>query len=271
MKASDYKAGAGRHVIVYGGPKTGKTELTGTLLPKWRLHWFNLDNGVKTLFREGSRALKHLDNLEIYTIPDSQRFPVAVQTMLKVLRGGPNKICHKHGIVDCAAPSCKVDGGYDLFDLDKLDVKKDIVVIDHYTQLMDSVNNWIHKAALKDDKWDEIKSNYDDWAKHGAISDRFGSTIQALTNTNFIVLSHEVLSEMEDGTKRITPVGGTRNKSSDFARYFDDVVYTEIVGGEYKAQVSAGDKSRTVIGTRSGKTLKPAKKDEPVSLLELFE
>lgn len=269
MKASDYVQSAARHVIIYGGPKTGKTELVGTLAKRYKLWWFNLDDGIKTLFRADSYARPYLDNIELFNIPDSQRFPVAVSTMLKVLKGGPCKICHKHGIVDCTDAACKVDGAWSLFNLDTLDVKRDIVVIDHYTQLMDSVNNWIHKAALKDDKWDDIKSDFSDWAKHGAISDRFGSTIQ-VARQNIVIMSHEVLTELEDGTKKIAPVGGTRNKSSDFARYFDDVVYTEIVGGEYKAAVSAGDKSRTVIGTRSGKKL-TAKKGEQVTLLELFE
>jgi len=271
MKASEYQAGAGRHIIVYGGPKTGKTVLVGTLLQKFKLHWFNLDNGVKSLFNTNLESSKYLDNLEIYTLPDSQRFPVAVQTMLKVMRGGPLQICHKHGIAGCTVPACKLAGAYSTFDKDQLDPSKDIIVIDHYTQLMDSVNNWIHKDALKDDKWDDLKSDFAAWAKHGAMSDRFGSTIQADTSVNWVVLSHEVLTDMEDGSKKIAPVGGTRNKSSDFARYFDDAVYTEIIAGEYKAQVSAGDKSRVVIGTRTGKTLKPAKKGEQVSLLELFE
>lgn len=269
MKASDYLPLAARHAIVYGGPKTGKTELVGTLAKKYKLWWFNLDGGIKTLFRPDSYARPYLDNIELFNIPDSQRFPVAVQTLLKVLKGGKHNICHKHGITGCPAPECKVEGKFSTIDMEALDVNKDILVIDHYTQLMDSVNNWIHKDALKDDKWDEIKSNYDDWAKHGAISDRFGSTIQNAPY-HVVVMSHEVLSDMEDGTKKIAPVGGTRNKSSDFARYFDDVVYTEIIGGEYKAQVSAGDKSRTVIGTRSGKKLTPAKKGEQVTLLELF-
>lgn len=267
MKASEYVQSAARHVIVYGGPKTGKTELVGTLAKKYKLWWFNLDDGIKTLFRPDSFARPYLDNIELFNIPDSQRFPVAIQTMLKIIKGGPNKICHKHGIVGCPAPECKE--AWSLFNLDTLDVKKDIVVIDHYTQLMDSVNNYIHKDALSRDAWDDIRSEFKDWAKHGAMSDRIGSTIQ-VAKQNFVVMSHEVMSEMEDGTKKIVPVGGTRNKSSDFARYFDDVVYTEIVGGEYKAQVSAGDKSRTVIGTRSGKKL-TTKRGEQVTLLELFE
>lgn len=269
MKASDYVASAARHVIVYGGPKTGKTELVGTLAKEYRLWWCNLDGGVKTLFRSNSFAHPYLDNIELFNLPDSQTFPIAVETMLKILKGGECKICHKHGKVDC--PTCKRDGlPFSSINVDSFDVKKDILVIDHYTQLMDSVNNWIHKDALSRDAFGDLKSSYDDWAKHGAISDRFGSTIQN-ADFNVVIMSHEVLTEMEDGTKKIAPVGGTRNKSSDFARYFDDVVYTEIVGGEYKAQVAAGDKSRVIIGTRSGKKLTPAKKGEQVTLLELFK
>jgi hypothetical protein len=267
MKASDYVASAARHVIVYGGPKTGKTELVGTLAEKYRLHWFSLDGGIKTLFRPDSAARKHLDNIELYNIPDSQIFPVAVETMLKVLKSGKHNICHKHGKVSC--PACKEPGMFSTYSPDELTVDKDVVVIDHYSQLMDSVVNYIHKDALSKDNWDGIKSNYDDWAKQGAMSDRFGSVIQNAPY-NVVVISHEVLTELEDGTKKIAPVGGTRNKSSDFARYFDDVVYTEIVGGEYKAQVAAVDKTRTIIGTRSGKSLK-AEKGKQVSLLDLFK
>lgn len=270
MKASQYIQSAARHVIVYGGPKTGKTELVGTLLKKYRLWWFNLDGGLKTLFRPDSYAKPYLDNLEIFNIPDSQRFPVAVDTMLRVLKGGACKICHKHGIVDCPSPDCKLEGNFSVCNVDTFDVKKDILVIDHYTQLMDSVNNWIHKEALQKDNFAGLKSDFDDWARHGAVSDRFGSTIQN-AQYNVVIMSHEVMTEMEDGTKKIVPVGGTRNKSADFARYFDDVAYTEIIGGEYKAQVAAGDKSRVVIGTRSGKKLTVPKKGEQVTLLELFE
>lgn len=270
MKVSQYKDRASRHVIVYGAPKTGKTELVGTLLKKYRLHWLCLDGGVKTLLSDSSSAKPYLENLEIYPIPDSQRFPVAVQTLLKVFKGGDCAICHTHGIVGCASPGCKAEGMFTTLNVDKLDVKKDIVVVDHMSQLMDSVNNWNHKEALAKDDFDGLKSDFSDYLKYGAMSDRFGSTWQSAPY-NVIVISHEVSAPMENGTKKITPVGGTRNQSSDFARYFDDAVYTEIIGGQYKAQVSAGDKSQVVIGSRTGKVLKPAKVGERVSLLELFE
>lgn len=269
MKASSYKGSEARHIIVYGSPKTGKTELIGTLAAKYRLWWFNLDGGIKTLLAPGSAACKNLDNIELFTLPDSQRFPVAVQTLLKVFKGGPHKICHKHGICGCPAPECKPDDTWSLFDIDKLEVDKDVVVVDHMAQLMDSVNNWIHREALKNDNWDGLKSEFSDWAKHGAMSDRFGSTWQNAPY-NMVLASQEVMAKMPDGSTKLVPVGGTRNQSSDFARYFDDVVYTEIIGGQYRATCTAGDKSQVVIGSRTGKKLTVPKAGERTSLLELF-
>lgn len=269
MKATDYKSSAARHIIVYGGPKTGKTELVGTLAEKYRLWWLNLDGGIKTLFRPDSYAHKYLENIELFNIPDRQTFPIAIETVLKVLKGGELRICHKHGKVACPECKTKAPEAFSTINVDAFDVKRDVLVIDHYTQLMDSVINLIHKDALMKDDFDNIKSSYDDWAKQGAMSDRIGSTIQNAPY-NVVVISHEVLTELEDGTKKIAPVGGTRNKSADFARYFDDVVYTEIVAGQYKAQVSAGDKSRTIIGTRSGKKLNSPAGGQ-VKLWELFE
>lgn len=269
MKATDYKMSAARHVLVYGGPKTGKTELVGSLLKCYRLWWFSFDQGVKTLFRKGSIAEPYLHNLEIFPIPDTQLYPMAIETMLKVLKLGRHEICHMHGKVACADKDCKLEGAFSVYDNTQLDNKKDIVVFDHYSQIMDSVMNRIFKDFLKDDKFDEIQSTFHHWAQQGAMSDRIGSTFQNC-NYNVIVLSHEVLSEFEDGTKRITPVGGTRNKSADFARYFDDVVYTEIVGGQFKAHATAADKTRTIVGNRSGKSLATSNPKEQVTLLPLF-
>lgn len=267
MKASDYKQSDARHICVYGMPKTGKTELVGSLAAKFRLHVLSLDGGVKTWFAPNSVAKAHLDNIEIYPIPDSQLFPVAAQTMIKVMRGGPCKICHQHGIVDCPAPGCKVEGMFSTLDLRTFDVKKDILVIDHYAQLMDSVTNNIHKAELSKDNFD-IKSDWDDYLKQGNYGDRYGTTIQNAPY-NCVVITHETLAPMQDGTKKIAPCGGTRNASSDFGKYFDDIVYTEIMGGKYVASCDATDKSRVVVGSRSGKKL-VADKNGRYSLLDLF-
>jgi hypothetical protein len=265
MKATDYKASEARKIIVYGAPKTGKTELVGTLAAKFKLWWFSFDNGFKTLTSNNSATKPFLQNIELFDIPDSQLNPVGVETMLGVLRPGAHKICNAHGRISC--PLCKDPATVSLFDWSKLDVHKDVVVFDHMTQVMDSCINYIHRKALQLDNWDGIKSSYDDWAKQGAISDRIGSTLQNAPY-NSVVISHEVLTELEDGTKKIAPVGGTRNKSSDFGRYFDDIIYTEIVNGEFKAHSTAKDKTRVVVGNRAGIKLQEGK--ERASLLPLF-
>lgn len=265
MKLSEFKGSEARHILVYGPPKTGKTELVGALAEQFTLWWFDLDGGAKTLMSPASKAFKFLDKINYFRIPDTQTFPIAVETMLKVIKGGEMTVCHEHGKVSC--PACK-EKPTTRINLNEFDNKKDILVIDSYTQLMDSVVNLIHKTELSKDNWDGIKSTYDDWAKQGAISDRFGTTFQNAP-WNVVVISHEILSELEDGSKKIVPIGGTRNKSADFGKYFDDIVYTEVVGGQFKAWAHQADKSRVVIGSRTGKKLQDSKGLQ-LGLKELF-
>lgn len=268
MKLTDFKDSAARHILVYGPPKTGKTELVGALAEHFNLHWFDLDGGAKTLTVPTSKAFKYLDKINYFRIPDTQTFPIAVETMLKVVKGGECVICHTHGKIGCMI--CKTAGQpTSAIDLSTLDVKKDIVVIDSYSQLMASVMNWIHKNELAKDNWEGIKSNFDDYAKQGAISDRFASTFQNAPY-NVVVISHEILSELEDGSKKIVPIGGTRNKSADFGKYFDDIVYTEVVNGQFKAWSHQTEKSRIVIGSRTGKKLQ-TEKGVQLGLMELFK
>jgi hypothetical protein len=267
MKLADFKDSAARHILVYGPPKTGKTELVGALAKDFTLHWLDLDGGAKTLMSKESAAYPYLDRINYFRIPDTQTFPVATSTLLRLFKGTETSICEKHGNVGCA--TCKKEGAPEsILNLSTFDVKKDILIIDSYSQLMASVMNWIHKDKLSVDDWAGIKSGFDDYAKQGAISDRFASTVQNAPY-NVIVISHEILSELEDGSKKIVPIGGTRNKSSDFGKYFDDIVYTEVVGGKFKAWSHQADKSRVVIGSRTGKKLQDAKGNQ-LGLKELF-
>jgi hypothetical protein len=72
--------------------------------------------------------------------------------------------------------------------------------------------------------------------------------------------------EMEDGTKKIVPIGGTSNASKVFAKYFDDVIYCEIVNKTHRLVSSSTAKANVLAGSRSGKDLKPGD-----SLLNLFD
>lgn len=268
MKATQYKQESAQHVLIYGDPKSGKTELIGTLLAAgWKLWWFDLDNGVKTLLNPGSSASAHLDNLEIFSIPDRSILPMAVETLLKVTKGGLCKICDKHGKVDC--PICKKEGlSFSEIDVNTFDNQKDILVIDSYSQLMSSTMNWIMKDSIQKDDFD-AKPGWDEYGKQGRIGERFGSIFQT-AKYNIIVTSHMIMAEMEDKSKKLMPVGGTDNVSRTFGKWFDAIIVTEVVNRGFKAHTSVADKPSAILGNRSWKKLTDDKGNQ-LPLSELFK
>jgi hypothetical protein len=73
---------------------------------------------------------------------------------------------------------------------------------------------------------------------------------------------------MEDGKKKLVPIGGTSNFSKTFAKYFDDVCYLEIVNKKHRAASATTYSGSIVMGSRTGKELE---KMETPNLLELFK
>lgn len=267
MKATDLKQGRPRKILVYGAPKTGKTELVGALAAEKRLKVFDLEQSTKTWFKPSSPAYPHLSNIEIFPIADTQTFPVAIGTVLHATKNVKLSICDVHGVVDC--PICKKvkDAGFSVYDPTTF-TPDDVAVIDSISQLAQSAMYHILRTAIAKDDF-EKKADWDDYAAQGRMMDRFGSWIQSAP-FSIVCTSHETMVEMEDGTKKIVPIGGTSNFSKTFAKYFDDVVYCEIVNGKYRATCSAEDKTRVVLGSRSGRKLINDKKEQ-LSLLELFK
>lgn len=262
MKLADYKQSAARKICVYGDPKTGKTDLVLQLSEKKKLWWFDLDDGIKTVFTSPRIKPEWLDNIELFKIPDTQIMPIGARTMLKVIKGRPCDICHAHGAVAC--PLCKRDGlPSTTIDLSTF-TNNDVMVIDSTTQLAQSAMNDIQRKVIEAEKYDE-KPSWDDYFNQGRIMDRIFSTVQQ-ANFNVVAITHTVLTEMEDGSKKICPVGGTREFSSRFAKYFDDVVYCEIVNKRHNFSCLSTYKNSVQSGSRTNKELS---KDKP-NLLELF-
>lgn len=267
MKATEYQNQTARHILVYGEPKSGKTELIGALAEHYKLWWFDLDNGVKTLLAPESKAYPYIENLEIFPIPDSSVFPIAVETLLKVLKGGLCEVCNAHGKVSC--PKCKqTSAPTTSIDTRTLDNKRDIVVIDSYSQLMESTMNWIMKDSIAKEDYD-AKPGWDEYGKQGRVGSRFGSIFQTAP-FNIIVTSHAIMATLEDKSKKLVPVGGTENASLVFAKWFDDVVYTEVVNRSYKAYTSVIEKANTVLGSRARKKLVDDKGNQ-LGLVELMK
>lgn len=267
MKLTEFVDLAPAHICIYGPPKSGKTWLIGMLAEKYKLWWFDLEGGVKTLTQAGYPAKEHIGNVVYFRIPDTVEFPISPGTMLKVLKGGANgSVCHGHGKFNC--PICKDPSLKTAINVDEFDIAKDILVIDSMSQLADSVMNMCMASEIKKENWD-AKPGWDEFAKQGNLIAAIGSRIQT-AKFNVIVTSHEAMVKMEDGNSRLCPVGGTDNKSRNFAKYFDDVIYTEVIGGKYRAYSLAGEKNGAVIGSRAGKSLTGANKEQ-LGLMELFK
>lgn len=263
MKLAEYEQSAARKIIVYGPPKTGKTDLVGQLAAKKKLWWFDLEDGIKTLLASPRMKREWFDNIELFKLPDTQINPIACRTLLKVIKGGPKKICWNHGAVDC--PICKRDESAKWNEINlSTFTNNDIMVIDSATQTAQSAMNDIQYKAIMADEFDK-KPTWDDYFNQGRIMDRIFSIVQQ-ANFNVVVISHETMTEMEDGSKKIVPVGGTREFSSKFAKYFDDVVYCEIVNKRHNYSCSSTYKNNVISGSRANRELN---KEKP-NLLELF-
>lgn len=244
MKLSQKSAVKSHRVLLFGPPKSGKTQLAGSLASAFNLVWFDLENGVDTLKK---LPADQQDRVEVLSIPDTRGFPIAIETLLKAIKGGQVDICEAHGKVGCAICKSKSQPTT-LIELSKLPLDT-IVVVDSLTQLTNSAISHITKHQPED-----YKLNYDDWANLGKLMDTFLSYVQQAP-FNIVCISHETEVEMEDGKQKLVPTAGTRNFSRNTAKYFDEVVYCEVKNKKHIAASSTTYANNILTGSRSGNVL----------------
>lgn len=243
-KLNTLKASKTKRMIVYGAPKTGKSKLAGGLAEKFNLLWFDLENGKDTLFQLPD---EWQGRIEVVSLPDSKSYPIAIETMLKVIKGAPVSVCEEHGKVSC--PICMKDGApATLVELNKLD-ETWVVVIDSLTQLTNSAISNITKG-----KPDDYKMQTDDWGNLGKLMDAFLSHVQA-ARYNVVCISHETAVEMQDGKEKLVPTAGTRNFSRNTAKYFDEVVYCQMLNKKHTFGSSSTYANSIVTGSRGNFSL----------------
>jgi hypothetical protein len=241
MKLTDKVTSLVTSVLIYGPPKTGKSQLAGGISEFKKLIWFDLENGYSTLLKFPEEWKQRI---EIVSIPDTRSFPIAIETCLKVIKGGPVDICDEHGKVAC--PVCKKDGkSFTKIELSKVD-SDTVVVFDSLTQLTNSAIAHITKGQP-----DDYKLNYDDWGNLGKLMDIFLSHIQQ-ASFNVVCISHETEAEMEDGKIKIVPVAGTKAFSRNTAKYFSHVVYAEVKNKKHNFYSTTTSASNLNTGSRTG-------------------
>lgn len=256
MKLSQKKRSPHHHILLFGPPKSGKTWLAGKLAHKFNLLLFDLESGSNTLLQLPSEAQ---ERIELISLPDTRGFPIAIETMLKVIKGGPVEICELHGKVACAV--CKREQAPTVsICLNELP-EDTIVIVDSLTQLTNSAIAHITKNQPED-----YKLEYDDWGSLGKLMDTFLSYVQQAP-FSIICISHETEVEMVDKKTKIVPTAGTRNFSRNTAKYFDEVFYCEVKNKRHQVGSSTTYANNILTGSRSGQTLEST--DEP-SLLPIF-
>lgn len=262
-KLSTKKISQTQRVLLFGPPKVGKSKLAGALAEYYDLLWFDLENGHDVLFQFPT---EWQDRIELIDIPDTRSFPIAIETCMKVVKG-PVSICEVHGKVTCmickrAQKDADTDEGFFIdVDLNNLGSNK-IAVFDSSTQLTNSAIAFITKSQP-----DDYKLTYDDWGNLGKLMDIFFSHIQQ-AGYNVIVISHETEAVTEGKKTKLVPVGGTRNFSRNVAKYFDHVVYMEVVNKKHRAISQTTSSTSILTGSRTGAVLDGM--EEP-SLLPIFK
>ena len=259
MKLSQKSAVKSHRVLLFGPPKSGKTQLAGSIVldPRFKLLVFDLENGSDTLLKLPPET--H-DRIEVISIPDTRGFPIAIETMLKVIKGGPVEICEAHGKVSCAICKSK-QLPTTTIELNALGLDT-VVVVDSLTQLTNSAIAHITKAQP-----DDYKMEFDDWANLGKLMDMFLSYVQQAPY-NIVCISHETEVEMEDGKSKLVPTAGTRNFSRNTAKYFDEVVYCEVKNKKHVAASSTTYANNVLTGSRTGNVLES--KPGEASLVSIF-
>lgn len=241
MKLSQKSLAATQRVVVYGDPKTGKTELVGKLAEVgWNLLFFDLENGFSTLKKLPTAAQ---ERIELISIPDTKSYPIAIETMLKIILGNKVSICEKHGKVSCQL--CTKDSSpFSTVELNTLPANY-IVVVDSLSQLAASAMNHITKA--KDDTY---KPEWQDYANQGALMAKFLSHVQQAPY-NVVCISHVIEAEMDNGAKKLAPVAGTTSFSRNAAKFFDHVVYCELKNKKHTFGSSTTYGNGIIAGSRT--------------------
>ena len=240
MKLSNKLPSATHRVLIFGAPKSGKTQLAATLASQYNLLWFDLENGYGTLLK---LPQEQQEKVELVSIPDSKTFPIAIETMLKVVAGTKVEICEAHGKVAC--PLCKKDSlPTTTVELSTLG-NDTVVVIDSLSQLSNSAIAFITKGQP-----DDYKMDFSDWGNLRTLVEKFLSQIQQ-ARYNVVCISHEEEVEMEDGRKKIVPVCGSSKSSRNTAKYFDHVLYCELKNKKHITASSTTYANNILTGSRT--------------------
>ena len=244
MNLDDYQDDQRKRICVYGDPFTGKTTLVAKLAAKFKLKWLDLEHGASSILANVPKEFHK--NIDLIQIPDSKLNPMAAETVLKIFKNAACHICTIHGKVSC--PICAKEALATFSDLDLRTLgKDDIVVIDSATQFANSIMSHITRAQK-----DDHRPEWDDYAVQGRLLDVVFTAMQG-GHYNCVWISHAAMVGTEKSEKitKLVPIGGTTSYSRTFSKFFDDVVYCELLNGKHKFTSKTGASPQVITGSKN--------------------
>lgn len=242
-------------VLIYGPPKSGKSVLAGTaakISEVKRIYYFDCENGAEALVHSGLTD-EEMAKITIFRLPDTRENPIAIETMLRAFSSRTSiPICDLHGKVDCQ--ECKrTKASVTSFCLAECN-HTDLVIVDSGSQLGDSALN----AACKG-KSADYKPGWDEYGLQGKWLGDILSVVQQAQFTNFVVLTHEIALEGEDGKDRMFPLMGSKSFCLKVAKYFGTVAYTHMKLNKHVAGSASTYRSDVLTGSRVNARLEDSK------------
>jgi hypothetical protein len=256
------------HAILYGETGSGKTTLAALLGEFFNVLWLDGDKGLTAAVNNCHPEI--LKRIRVIKIPDNTDFPIMCSTVLRLLKGTAQQVCITHGTTSC--PICPQTPGAKIvtIELNKLP-KNWVVVMDSQTQFYASVLAFAYYKDTGKSPGSGVPFDYKgDWDFRGIayqMCDMFGNYMKDL-KCQWVSISHEVVSEMDDEvTKKVVPIGGSRNISSNYGKWFGSQIYAKRANGQHHFMSSTLYSSTVQTKSRSNVVLE-AKKTP--SLLHIF-
>jgi len=242
-------------ILIYSQPKMGKTRLAGTaakINELNKIYWIDIENGSETLLNMGLTD-EELSKIILIKIADTRDSPIAIETILKTFTSKvPLKICELHGKIDCAE-CVKAGNSFYSWHLEQC-THNDLVVVDSGSQLGDSA-----MAAACLGKPHMFKPTFDEY---GMVNKWLGdvcSVIQQCKNTNFVVLTHEIALEDDEGKDKLFPLMGSKPFSMRCAKFFGTVVYLHKKMNKHTGGSSSTYRADVLTGSRIGVAIENSK------------